>query len=192
MLKLTSKKLSQRSGDESMLEDFERDVERKRQEALARISSIPISALIWGPSRKGRSSVARARKELRDVLNDRGHLARFSEDYVDDANSHSLLAHQVAQAEAFDIVFSIPEAEGSVAEIHDFARIPWLSSKIVAFLDRAWNDGYSNRTILELQSTVTCQVHLYDSSKLPDCIIQPALDLISRLQEIYYIAGRRP
>ena len=44
--------------------------------------------------------------------------------------------------EAADIVFSLPDTPGSIAEIHDFARVPWLAHKIVAFLDRRWDDGY--------------------------------------------------
>ena len=62
-------------------------------------------------------------------------------------SKRSVMAQQVAHAEAHDIVFSLPSSPGSVAEIHDFARIPWLSHKIVTFLNSDWSDGYSNQNL---------------------------------------------
>jgi hypothetical protein len=166
-------------------------VEQRRLEALERIRRVPIAALIWGAAPEVDTLLGKARVALRDALRDDGHLARFSEDLLDPNCGHSLLAQQVAQAEAHDIVLSIPGSPGSIAEIHDFARIPGLSHKIVAFLDGAWSAGYSNQSLVQLQSVVTCQVQLYSSDMLPDCIIRPARDLIHRLQEFYYLAGRR-
>ena len=128
---------------------------------------------------------------LRDKLIEHGHLANFSEDLIDHKSEHSNFAQQVAQAEAHDIVFSIPGSPGSVGEIHDFARIPWLSPKIIAFLNSEWNDGYSNQSLIQLRSNVTCQIQAYRATDLPECIIRPAFKLIRRLQEIFYVAGRR-
>jgi hypothetical protein len=101
------------------------------------------------------------------------------------------MAQQVAHAEAHDIVFSLPSSPGSVAEIHDFARIPWLSHKIVTFLNSEWDRGYSNQSLVQMQSTLTCQIQIYDPSGLPKCVVDCALDLVGRLQELYYVAGRR-
>ena len=170
---------------------FEEDVERRRLEALSRIQRLPIAALIWGPSPTAGTSVAQARSILRDTLLSNGHLARYSEELVDPNSPLSILIQQVAQAEVYDIVFSIPDSPGSIAEIHDFARIPGLSHKIVAFLNSDWNDGYANQSLVQLQSTTTCQVQLYQPSALPQCIIDPALTLVRRLQELYYLTGRR-
>ena len=74
----------------------------------------------------------------------------LSEELYDSANRHSNLVQQAAQAEAYDIVFSIPDSPGSIAEIHDFSRLPTISNKIVAFLNSAWSDDYSNRSLMEL------------------------------------------
>ena len=171
--------------------DFEEQVEHLRAKALQRIDGIPIAALIWGPSPTSGNAVGDVRVKLREELTNRGHLANFSEELIDHSCGRSVMAQQAAQAEAHDIVFSIPDSPGSVAEIHDFARIPWLSHKIVTFLDHAWNDGYSNQSIIQLQSTFTCQIHIYDSMNLPHCVVEKALDLVSRLQDLFYIAGRR-
>lgn len=171
--------------------EFEEEVERRRLDALMRVQRQPIAGLIWGPAPAAGTPIAEARILLRDTLLNNGHLARFSEDLIDPSSPLSILIQQVAQAEAYDIVFSIPDSPGSIAEIHDFARIPGLSHKIVAFLNSDWNDGYANQSLIQLQSTATCQVQLYQPSALPQCIIEPSLRLISRLQEYYYMAGRR-
>jgi hypothetical protein len=172
-------------------EAFEEEVERRRTDALSRIKRIPIAGLIWGPAPAAGTPVAAARLLLRDALLSDGHLARFSEDLLDPSSSLSVFTQQVAQAEAYDIVFSIPDSPGSIAEIHDFARIPWLSPKIVAFLNIDWNDGYANKSLIQLQSIATCQVQLYPPTGLPQCIIEPSMKLVRRLQELYYVAGRR-
>lgn len=166
-------------------------VERKRCETLRQIQRLPIAALIWGPAPDSGSPIAGARVQLRDELINAGHLARFSEDLIDPSSQHSVLIQQVAQAESHDIVFSIPGSPGSIAEIHDFARIPGISHKIVAFIDYAWSDGYSNQSLVQLQSTATCQIQTYDCKNLPGCIIEKAKELIMRLQEFHYLAGRR-
>jgi hypothetical protein len=160
-------------------------------EALRRVQSIPIAALIWGPTPKVRTPVARARIALKNALLTRGHLARFSEEMVDRRSKTSTFLQQVAQVEAFDIVFSIPDSAGSIAEIHDFSRIPQIAHKIVAFLNRSWNAGYSNQSLIQLQSPITCQIRQYSEKNLPHCIVQDALEMVGRLQEVHYTAGRR-
>jgi hypothetical protein len=166
-------------------------VERKRLETLEQVKLLPIAALIWGPAPDSDSPLAKARVLLRDELLKDGHLARFSEDLLDPTSQHSILIQQVAQAHSHDIVFSIPGSPGSIAEIHDFARIPGISHKIVAFLDYAWSDGYSSQSLMQLESSATCQVQPYDCKDLPGCIIKKAKSLIMRLQEYHFLAGRR-
>ena len=172
-------------------ERFRREVELKRLRALEAIKRIPIAVLIWGANPRGSSPAAKARVQLRDVLVSNGHLAQFSEDLMDPSSGLGILAQQMAQVEAHDLVFSIPDSFGSMAEIHDFARLPWLSHKIIAFLDRAHNGGYANQTLLEIQARITCGIELYDGVDSPGCIIDKALASVRRLQEIYYLAGRR-
>lgn len=170
---------------------FEDEVERKRLKAVERIKNVPVSALIWGPSPTAGSVIADTRIQLKDALNSRGHLARFSEELFDPGIDLSVLAQQVTHAEAFDVIFSLPDSAGSIAEIHDFARIPFVSQKIVAFIDNRWNAGYSNLTLMQLESNSTCKTQGYNHADLPDCIINSALSLVSRLQEFYYLSGRR-
>lgn len=170
---------------------FEEEVERRRLDTLAKVERIPIAVLLWGPSVTSDTPQAQTRLLLREALTLRGHLARFSEDLIDPSCGHSLVIQQVAQAESHDIVISVPGTPGSIAEIHDFARVPGIAPKIVTFLDNDWSSGYSNQSLIQLQSLATCRVQLYHARDLPGCIINASLDLISRLQEFYYLMGRR-
>ncbi len=173
------------------ISDFAEAVERNRKDALARIRAVPIAVLIWGPSPSSISPVALARGELRQALESEGHLVRYSEDLYDPTASYSLIAQQVADVEAHDITFSLPDSPGSIAEAHDFARIPSISNRIVTFVDRAYNDGYANKALLDFQSTATSKIQIYNAADLPGCIVEQARLLVRRLQEFYYLNGRR-
>lgn len=87
--------------------------------------------------------------------------------------------------------FSIPDSPGSIAEIHQLARVPYIGPKIVAFLDSNWNDGFSNRALIDIQSPATCWVYPYESTKLLNTVIGVATDFVKRLQEAQYLNGRR-
>lgn len=160
-------------------------------DALKRIQSVPVAALIWGPAPTTLTPVSTARVQLRDQLNSNGHHARFSEDLIDPKSTMSIVAQQMSQAEAFDVVFSIPDSPGSIAEIHDFARIPQLSYKVIAYLNADWNSGYANQSLIQMQSVATCKIQLYQPSDLPGCIVTSAQEMVQRLQEFYYLNGRR-
>ncbi len=172
--------------------DFEDEVNRKVQDALARISRIPVAVLIWGPDVKSGTPIADTRQKLKDVLVADGHLARFSEELIDPNSTHSVVAQQFAQAEAYDVVFSLPGSPGSISEIHDFARMPGVGGKIVAFVDQDWNDGYANKSLMQMESTLTSRVQIYASTDLPDRVIDTAQNHVHRLQELLYcFFGRR-
>jgi hypothetical protein len=173
------------------LDKFKQQVNQRRLCALQRISKIPIAALIWGPNPISGSRLASTRNLVRETLRNDGVYACFSEELYDATIPYSNRAQQVAQAEAFDVVFSIPDSPGSIAEIHDFAIIPRISPKIVAFLDEAWNDGYASKSLLELQSPLSCHVKLYKGEHLPNCIIDECAGVVRKLREGFYIVGRR-
>jgi hypothetical protein len=171
---------------------FKQAIDAKRREILRRIEHVPIAALVWGPNPTSSDPISKVRLELRDKLRAFGHLADFSEDLYDPNSPLSNFAQQISQAEAYDIIFSIPSSFGSIGEIHDFARIPSVSNKIIAFVDQTHTNGYSAQSLMMTQGSSTCRIELYDGSKLPDNIINYALDQVRRLQEIQYASGRRP
>ncbi|MGG3810293.1 hypothetical protein ABEV34_01365 [Methylorubrum rhodesianum] len=173
------------------LTEFRRQIAQKREDAVARIMQVPIAALVWGPNPASKDPVSVARVGLRDALRARGHLADFSEELYDSASDLSNFAQQLAQAEAYDVIFSIPSSYGAIAEIHDFARLPSVSGKVIAFIDESHMNGYSHQSLLAATSSASCRVHTYDGIKLPDCIVGHALSETRRLQELFYLAGRR-
>ena len=170
--------------------NFADHIEQRRREALAQIDKIPIAALIWGPAPSAGTPIANARVQLREQLTVRGHLARFSEELVDPTLPYSIFSQQLAQAKAFDIVFSLPDSPGSIAEIHDFARIPDLAPKVVGFLNSRWNNGYANQSLMQIESIATCRIQPYDDSNLPNCVVDVAIDMVRRLQEFKFSHGR--
>jgi hypothetical protein len=64
------------------LVEFKRQLALKRMEALARISQVPVAALVWGPSPTSTDPIAVARVRLRNALRTNGHVADFSEESV--------------------------------------------------------------------------------------------------------------
>jgi hypothetical protein len=170
---------------------FRDQIKRARAYFLSQIDRVPIAALVWGPNPTSADPVAQTRIKLREALRSKGHLAEFSEDLYDHGSMRSPFAQQIAQAEAYDLVFSIPASYGAIAEIHDFARIPGISHKIIAFIDKLYVNGYSGQGLIAAQTSASCKIELYDGSALPDCIISTALEEVYRLQEILYVSGRR-
>lgn len=170
---------------------FDRDLKSKIERSLMSIRSIPISVLIWGPNPFSKTPVAKCRLALRESLEKLGHLCYFSEELFKPGAEFSLLAQQVAQVENFDLVVSIPESPGSIAEIHDFAIIPNVGNKILTFLDSRWDNGYSNTTLAERDSFTGPKIVPYDESMLPDPVLKRSLQEVQRLQEMMYILKRR-
>lgn len=170
--------------------DFKNQIALKRTEAME-ITQVPVAALVWGPNPSAGDPISATRIQLRDALRAKGHVADFSEDLYDPSSSLSTFAQQVAQAEAYDVVFSIPSSFGAVAEIHDFARLPTVSRKVIAFVDQVHLSGYSHQSLIAAQTSASCRVEMYDGYKLPMCIVDYALNEIRRLQELFYVSGRR-
>lgn len=174
--------------------DFDRfkdQVNQRRLEALTKISATPIAALVWGPNPSTTSKTARCRKKLKEELGNHQVYACYSEELFDPSLKFSNLAQQVAQVDAFDIVFSIPDSPGSIAEIHDFALIPGISSKIITFLDNKWSAGYSNQSLIQRSSSLSTQVRFYDKKNLPHCIVEESINVIKILKESFFLLGRR-
>src|SRR4051812_44998845 len=93
------------------------EVRRRRQRCLEDIRRIPIAALIWGPAEGSHSPMAAIRVTLRDELRRNGHVAHFSEELYNPHQPYSMQAQQAADVEAHDIVFSLPDSIGSIAEL---------------------------------------------------------------------------
>ena len=167
------------------------DILKKRREALARISAIKLGILVWGPTPGAGTALAKTRNDLKEALKKLGHLVHFSEDLFDDTLPFSIGAQQIADVEAHDITFSMPDSPGSIAEAHSFFLFPGVAQKLMIFINEEHNAGYANSSIMELESTATSRISIYRPGDLPDCIVSKACNQVRRLQEIYYLLGRR-
>jgi hypothetical protein len=100
------------------------------------------------------------------VLRREGHAAIFSEELTTDAGGKSRLDLQErAQAEAADLILVIAGSEGSIAEVHDYARSRRFSSKMHIFIDEKRLAGYSGRGLLESIARLFHNVHQYKYPK---------------------------
>jgi len=170
---------------------FLAQIRQRRALVLDQVRRLPIAAVVWGPAPTSASPLAAARVALRDALRRQGHVAHFSEELYDPTQPFSIHTQQAADVESHDIVFSLPGSPGSIAEAHDFYKLPGLSRKLITFLDNGWSDGYASKSLIELRSLATGDIILYDAPELPDCIVTQALAIVGRLQEVQFIMGRR-
>ena len=168
---------------------FEEEIERRRKACLERLSKIRLAVLIWGTNPLTNSLIAKARNQLRTELEELGHYVRYSEELYDPNSNYSLVGQQLAQVDAFHVVFSIPDSFGSIAEAHDFFRVPQLSRKIIIYLNKKWTEGYAYKSLIELQSIVTSNIQLYDDEKIQEEVINNAKGEVCRIQEAILCLG---
>lgn len=159
-------------------------------EELSEIKKIPVSILLWGPSPYSDSPISDMRKLLRDELRKLGHLALFSEEIVEDGLG-SIRIQQLVQAQKFDMIVSIPESPGSIAEIHDFAGDARVNGKLLVFLNNEYIEGYSHQSLQALSSILTYEVIFYNGNSELNQVKEGVLNHVYRLREVkYFYKGR--
>jgi len=158
---------------------------------LQSIKAIPVAILIWGPSPQLDTECAKMRRELRNMLRSYGHAAIFSEELYDPSLSDSLRIQQIAHAQEFDLIVSIPESPGSIAEVHDFAADRRVNAKMLIFLPSEHIDGYSSKSLHALESLIAAQIVKYADEDGKEFITNYVIGEAQRIREIKYIlAGR--
>lgn len=159
-------------------------------ERLHQINKIPISVLIWGPSPSSQSPIGRIRRELRQLLRQKGNLAMFSEEICDPNSEFSVRLQQLIQAEQFDLIISIPETPGSIGEIHDFANDIRVNKKILIFLDESYAGGYSAQSLRSISCLISSEIVTYSPSCI-DRILEFSLNTVNQIREYKYITNGR-
>lgn len=162
----------------------------KYNEKLSEIKRLPVSVLIWGPSPVSSSEIAQVRKMLRTKLRQEGNLAMFSEELCDENCDFSIRLQQLVQAEQYDLIISIPETPGSIAEIHDFASDKRVNNKILIFLNNKFSNGYSVKSLESISCIFSAEIVSYDDDSL-DSIITYSLRTINGIKEYKYLTGGR-
>ncbi len=161
------------------------------QTRLAEVGRVPVAVLLWGPGASSISPLAAVRLELRKLLREKGHAACYSEELCDPTVAASVRMQQLAQAQEFDLVVSMPCTPGSIGEIHDFVADRRVNSKTLIFLNREHLNGYSAQSLNALETVVTCQIEYYPSDSDTAAIVAVTMDNVQRIREMkYLLAGR--
>lgn len=164
-----------------LLTSIEQSVILEMEEA----KKIPVSILLWGPSPSDKSKIAQLRLSLRNELNKRGHLARFSEELIK-KNTLTVRLQQLIHAQKFDLIISFPFSPGSIAEIHDFVLDKRVNKKLLVFLNEEFDYGYSNQSLSSVCSVLTFRAELYNGMKEIPKIKNMVYDTVQTIREIKY------
>jgi hypothetical protein len=108
--------------------------------------------LLWGPSDLS-VSVGKKRLEIRDSLRALGHDAHLGEDLWTaelKACGLNLSVVELLQAQEFDYILVLMDSVGAVGEVHDFARIRSLASKMMICVDHEHQKGYCAQGVLRI------------------------------------------
>ena len=146
--------------------------------------------LIWGPAPDSQSPIGLIRKELRQLLREKGNLAMFSEEICDPNIDFSIRLQQLIQAEQYDLIISIPETPGSIGEIHDFANDIRINKKILIFLDENFSKGYSAKSLHSISCLLSSEIVTY-SQECIGTILSYSLNTVNKIREYKYITGGR-
>jgi hypothetical protein len=160
-------------------------------DGLEAVQRVPVGVLVWGPGVDSTHPLAPVRANLRTRLRENGHLAVYSEELCDSTLPQSTRIQQLVQAEMFDLVVSIPATPGSIAEIHDFAAHPRVSSKILVFVNEEHVGGYSENSLRALSTVLTSQVVYYPSTDNAGVIERVTLEQVQRVRELKFMYGWR-
>ncbi len=158
---------------------------------LSEVEKVPVSILLWGPGLSSTNPLWDMRTTLRNLLREKGHVAVFSEELCDDSSPYSVRLQQLAQAQEFDLIVSIPCTPGSIGEIHDFVSDRRVSGKVLLFLNDEYVSGYSSKSLNALSTILSCQIEYYPSEHDAGIIEVLTLAEVQRIREVKYIlAGR--
>jgi hypothetical protein len=155
---------------------------------LAEYRRLPVSVLLWGPGIQSASPLAEVRVDLRRELCKRGHVALFSEEICEE-NGCSIRVQQLAQAQVFDLIVSIPCTPGAIAEIHDFATERKINGKLLVFIDESYKDGYSNKSLAAISNVAGCHVMRYANERDTAVILRETLLEVERIREMKYLSS---
>ena len=158
---------------------------------LGEVERVPVSILLWGPGIDSTNPLWNTRTDLRDILRSKGHAAVFSEELCDPSSPYSIRLQQLAQAQEFDLVVSIPCTPGSIGEIHDFAADRRVNGKVLVFLNNEYMSGYSAQSLTAISTILSCQIEYYPNDRETDLIRTATLSEVQRIREVRYLLSGR-
>jgi hypothetical protein len=154
---------------------------------LQEVNRVPVSVLLWGPAVDSSNPLAPIRPKVRSELRQMGHACFLSEEIYDPHSHLSLRTQQLAQAQEFDLIASIPCTPGAIAEVHDFASDKRIRGKLLVFLNREHLSGYGAQSLQVLDVPREVRIEYYPSETDAAIIEQVILENVQRMREIKYI-----
>ena len=173
------------------IENFIAEVEKKRLNCRENLRNCRLAIMLWGENIVSDNSLAKTRIILKRELETRGHYVRFGEEICDNTSEYSFIGQLASQADAFDIIFSIPTSIGSLTEVHSFFMLPPVANKLIIYMNEKWStDGFSGPSLLKLQSKVTASVKLYNENNMEEEVIKTALQEVHKIQEAFVLFSK--
>jgi len=170
---------------------FREKVLARIDDRLAEVHKVPVGVLLWGPGLDSTTPLANVRLNLRAKLRQNGHAAFYSEELCDSTKPFSVRIQQLAQAQDFDLIVSLPCTPGSLGEVHDFATDRRIHAKLLVFLNELHSAGYSSQSLQALSTLFSCHLEYYPNEKETDIIEHRTLEEVQKIRELKYIlAGR--
>jgi hypothetical protein len=151
-------------------EELYKELERRSEHWEDQVLRISLNILVWGPG-KGGGALYEKRLQIRDVLRQQGHDARFSEDVrrKSKLGKLSLRHEELLQALAADLIVTLYCSPGSIAEVHDFARLDVLGRKMLIFADEDTREGYGGQGLLRELLEDSKNVEYYTPDDITQC-----------------------
>ena len=157
------------------------------RERLDEVNHVPVGVLLWGPGIEAINPLADVRSRLRSDLRANGHAAVFSEELCESDSCYSLRLQELAQAQEFDLIVCLPCTAGSLGEVHDFAVDRRVHAKLLIFLNRLHQAGYSPQSIQVVSTIFSSHVEYYPSENDTDIIMERTMEHVQRIRELKYI-----
>lgn len=170
---------------------YEKQFLTKYKRYIKQVNNTPLTLLIWGPGESG-GALYQKRLQIRGMLRKLGFAAVFSEEVE---KKHpipglSSKAKELLQACSADLIVVLQSSPGSIAEVHDFAGLVDIGSKMMIFVNEEFEAGYSYAGALTELKTEYGNVHMF---KYPRDIEQCYLagKVIERAQVMRHAQWRR-
>jgi hypothetical protein len=158
---------------------------------ISQIKKIPVSVLVWGPNPTISSKISNLRVSLRSELRLMGHAAFFSEELCDFSSQYSVRIQQLAQAQKFDLVVSLPSSYGAIGEAHDFAADKRVHAKLLLFLNKQYENSYSAQSLKAVSSLISCQIGYYENEDDLEIVKSIVFTEVEKIREGKYLLSGR-
>jgi hypothetical protein len=148
---------------------------------------VSLTILVWGPNQYGKSAVARKRRQIRDELRAKGHIALFSEE-VSSVDGRSLSLQELIQTKiAHLIIVLVGGSDGVISEVSLFCTLPGVFEKIFVMIPAHTKVGFFTEGPISMLEKATSGggVYRYHAEELTSCqVLAKALERAEGLRSL--------